>query len=97
MGDGFRILRLRARGGRATVVEQMSSKTGLLHRELVKCRYAGPTLVSLGAELTTQPRPIRAIGRAYPTQFWSLTDIVRVIEDWEARLAAKMSGTTVVG
>ena len=29
---------------------------------------------------------------------WSLTDIVRVIEDWEVRLAAaKISGTTVVG
>jgi len=28
---------------------------------------------------------------------WSLTDMVRVIEDWEAAGSAKISGTTLVG
>jgi len=30
-------------------------------------------------------------------KLWSLTDMVRVIEDWEAARSAKISGGTVIG
>jgi hypothetical protein len=31
------------------------------------------------------------------TKLWSLTDMVRVIEDWEAARSSKISGETMVG
>ena len=37
-----------------------------------------------------QARPLTA-------KLWSLTDMVRVIEDWEAARSAKISGGTVIG
>jgi len=54
-------------------------------RSLLKgCRYGAP--IGGGAQ-----------GRPLTAKLWSLTDMVRVIEDWEAARSAKISGGTVIG
>jgi hypothetical protein len=38
-----------------------------------------------------------AMAAGVTSQLWSLTDMVRVIEDWEAARSLKISGETMVG
>jgi hypothetical protein len=38
-----------------------------------------------------------AMAAGVTSQLWSLTDMVRVIEDWEAARSLKISGETIVG
>jgi hypothetical protein len=43
------------------------------------------------------PRITPAIAAGVTPKLWSLTDMVRVIEDWEIARSLKISGKTMVG
>ena len=64
-------------------------RTRIKHGELVYSLIKGyPQVAPISGG--AQARPLTA-------KLWSLTDMVRVIEDWEAARSAKISGGTVIG
>jgi hypothetical protein len=52
---------------------------------------------SMGAKPDYRLRITPAMAARVTPKLWSLTDMVRVIEDWQAVQSAKINGETMVG
>ena len=69
------------------------SKKAENHAYLVATHFMHYNFVRIHQSLRITP----AMAAGLTAKLWSLTDMARVIEDWEARRAAKISRETLVG
>jgi IS1 family transposase len=69
------------------------SKKAANHAYSVAIHFMYYNFVRIHQSLRVTP----AMAAGVTTELWSLTDMVRVIEDWEASRSAKVSGKTLVG
>ena len=69
------------------------SKKAENHAHSVAIHFMYYNFVRIHQSLRVTP----AMAARVTTKLWSLTDLVRVIEDWEASRSLKIDGETMVG
>jgi len=69
------------------------SKKAVNHAYSVAIHFMHYNFVRIHQSLRVTP----AMATGVTPKLWSLTDIVRVIEDWEVARSLKISGETMVG
>ena len=78
---------------RFTRLKNGFSKKAINHSYSVAIHFMHYNFVRIHQSLRITP----AMAAGVTTKLWSLTDMVRVIEDWETARSAKTSGETLVG
>jgi hypothetical protein len=86
-------LSIRMGNRRMTRLTNAFSKKAANHEHMMAIYFMHYNFVRIHQSLRITP----AMAAGVTTKLWSLTDMVQVIEDWEAARSLKISGETMVG